>query len=140
MVQCTRSSHGETRSSVQHQESRAQGRPKPRRTNQCVGSAHPIAPFPHTQQSRNLPTARIIPASPPLIPPTAMQRITPFLFEFSRLLSIVPAFCGTVYCIYRLFYPDETRIPGARPPPGRVDYFISALWVRAHYHLLDSRY
>lgn len=73
---------------------------------------------------RRLPTARIVGASAPIVPPSTMQqRLTPFLFEFSRLLSIVPAFFGMLYNIYHTLHPPSH--PGA---PQRVDYFVSALW------------
>ncbi|PPQ87003.1 hypothetical protein CVT25_009512 [Psilocybe cyanescens] len=84
------------------------------------------------EPSRALPTARIIPPSLPLIPPTTLeQRLTPLLFEFARLLSIVPAVFGTLYNLYFLVWPPQARQVGmgvGRPPPERVDYFISALW------------
>ncbi|KAG6897863.1 hypothetical protein C0992_010001 [Termitomyces sp. T32_za158] len=73
---------------------------------------------------RHLPTTRILPASEPLVPPsTLQQRLTPLLFEFSRLLSIVPAVFGALYHIYCIYRPSEG--PHA---PGRVDYAVSALW------------
>ncbi|KAG6900089.1 hypothetical protein C0993_002937 [Termitomyces sp. T159_Od127] len=73
---------------------------------------------------RHLPTTRIIPASEPLIPPnTLQQRLTPLLFEFSRLLSIVPAVFGALYHIYCIYRPSE-----APHAPERVDYAVSALW------------
>ncbi|KIM44330.1 hypothetical protein M413DRAFT_379368 [Hebeloma cylindrosporum] len=82
------------------------------------------------EPSRHLPTARIIPSSGPLIPPnTFEQRLTPLLFEFSRLLSIVPAIFGITYNLYHIYQPPTyNHTPNTRPPPERVDYFISALW------------
>ncbi|KAF5319465.1 hypothetical protein D9619_008773 [Psilocybe cf. subviscida] len=77
--------------------------------------------------SRHLPTARIVPSSGPIVPPsTFAERVTPFLFEFSRLLSIVPAIFGTMYNIYYILYPPTAS--NTRPPPERIDYFLSALW------------
>ncbi|KAI5891543.1 uncharacterized protein SCHCODRAFT_02544956 [Schizophyllum commune H4-8] len=73
---------------------------------------------------RRLPTARIVGSSAPIVPPSSLQQqLTPLLFEFSRLLSIVPAFIGLLYNIYHMLYPPSH--PGA---PQRVDYFVSALW------------
>ncbi|KAG6839988.1 hypothetical protein C0991_009847 [Blastosporella zonata] len=73
---------------------------------------------------RHLPTARIIPASDPLVPPSPVQQqLTPFLFEFSRLLSIVPAVFGTLYNLYRIYRP-----PTSPRAPERVDFAVSALW------------
>ncbi|KAL1700630.1 hypothetical protein EV121DRAFT_283254 [Schizophyllum commune] len=73
---------------------------------------------------RRLPTARIVGSSAPIVPPSSLQQqLTPLLFEFSRLLSVVPAFIGLLYNIYHMLYPPSH--PGA---PQRVDYFVSALW------------
>ncbi|KAJ7207899.1 N-glycosylation protein-domain-containing protein [Mycena pura] len=73
---------------------------------------------------RHLPTTRIIRASAPLVPPTTLeQRLTPLLFEFSRLLAIVPAFFGTLYNIYSIYDP-----PSGAHTPERIDFFVSALW------------
>lgn len=76
-------------------------------------------------QTRNLPTSRVVPASGPLIPPhTLQQRLTPVLFEASRLLSVVPAVFGALYNVYHVVYPPaEGRV-------RRVDYFVSLVWVR----------
>ncbi|GLB42659.1 putative N-glycosylation protein [Lyophyllum shimeji] len=77
---------------------------------------------------KHLPTARIIPSSGPLVPPnTLQQRLTPLLFEFSRLLSIVPAVFGTLYNLYHVFKPPPPRAD-VRSSPERVDFAISALW------------
>ncbi|KAL1743812.1 N-glycosylation protein-domain-containing protein [Schizophyllum fasciatum] len=73
---------------------------------------------------RRLPTARIVNSSEPIVPPNPVQqRLTPLLFEFSRLLSIVPAFIGMLYNIYHMFCP-----PSHSGAPQCVDYFVSALW------------
>ncbi|KAF8152251.1 N-glycosylation protein-domain-containing protein [Crassisporium funariophilum] len=81
------------------------------------------------EPSRHLPTARIIPSSGPLVPPNTLeQRLTPLLFEFSRLLSIVPAILGTIYNLYHIYHPPTYNAHNHRPPPERVDFFISALW------------
>lgn len=97
-----------------------------------------------TAQSRHLPTARIVPSSGPIVPPTSFERgLTPLLFEFARFLSIIPAVFGTLYNAYHVLYPPSAD--GApRPPPQRVDFFVSALWVRplppteAHAHPSQS--
>ncbi|KAF9039328.1 hypothetical protein BJ165DRAFT_1416599 [Panaeolus papilionaceus] len=87
------------------------------------------------EPSRHLPTARKIPSSAPLVPPnTLQQRFTPLLFEFSRLLSIVPALIGTIYYLYFLYHPPEKGInwdDPIRPPPERIDYFVTVLWCLA---------
>ena len=73
-------------------------------------------------QLRQLPTARIVPPSGPLIPPTTLQqRLTPFLFAFSRWLSIVPAFFGTLYNTFR-------AISSPQPAGHRIDFIVSILW------------
>ncbi|KAJ7301845.1 N-glycosylation protein-domain-containing protein, partial [Mycena albidolilacea] len=73
---------------------------------------------------RHLPTSRIIPFSAPLVPPSTLeQRLTPLLFEFSRLLSIVPAIFGTIYNLCFVFHP-----PSGPRAPERIDFFVSALW------------
>lgn len=97
-----------------------------------------------TAQSRHLPTASIVPSSGPIVPPTSFERgLTPLLFEFARFLSIIPAVFGTLYNAYHVLYPPSAD--GApRPPPQRVDFFVSALWVRplppteAHAHPSQS--
>ncbi|KAJ6524433.1 N-glycosylation protein-domain-containing protein [Mycena vulgaris] len=73
---------------------------------------------------RHLPTSRIIPASAPLVPPSTLeQRLTPLLFEFSRLLAVVPAIFGTLYNLYLVYNP-----PSGPRAPERIDFFVSALW------------
>ncbi|KAF9560420.1 hypothetical protein CPC08DRAFT_636672 [Agrocybe pediades] len=82
------------------------------------------------EPSRHLPTARIILSSGPLIPPNTLEaRITPLLFEFSRLLSIVPAIFGTMYNLYHIWRPPSPIAGSTRQPPERLDYFVSAIWV-----------
>ncbi|KAJ7235092.1 N-glycosylation protein-domain-containing protein, partial [Mycena haematopus] len=49
--------------------------------------------------------------------------LTPLLFEFSRLLSIVPAVSGTLYNLYFMYHP-----PSGPRAPVRIDFFVSALW------------
>lgn len=102
--------------------SHSRGQPKPICTTPgelCAGETETETDEPH----RHLPTARKVPFSGPLVPPnTLQQRLTPLLFEFSRLLSIVPAIFGTLYNLYHFYSP---------PPlgsPERIDYFVSALW------------
>ncbi|KAF4622586.1 hypothetical protein D9613_009238 [Agrocybe pediades] len=81
------------------------------------------------EPSRHLPTARIILSSGPLIPPNTLEaRITPLLFEFSRLLSIVPAIFGTMYNLYHIWRPPSPIAGSTRQPPERLDYFVSAIW------------
>ncbi|KAF9467533.1 hypothetical protein BDZ94DRAFT_1305175 [Collybia nuda] len=78
---------------------------------------------------RHLPTSRIIPSSGPLVPPnTLQQRLTPLLFEFSRLLSIVPAIFGTLYNLYQIYDPPTAHPTPGKAPPQRVDFAISAIW------------
>ncbi|RDB21835.1 N-glycosylation protein eos1 [Hypsizygus marmoreus] len=77
---------------------------------------------------RHLPTTRIIHSTGPVVPlNTLQQRLTPLLFEFSRLLSIVPAIFGTLYNLYHVYQPPGSRADG-RHPPERIDFAISALW------------
>ncbi|KAK2463308.1 hypothetical protein APHAL10511_004963 [Amanita phalloides] len=91
----------------------------------CAGETETEADEP----SRRLPTARIVPASAPIIPPnTLQQRLTPLLFELSRLLAVVPALVGTLYNLYRLYSPPTSSPFPARKPPERIDYLVSALW------------
>ena len=62
-----------------------------------------------------------------MIPPNNLQQqLTPLLFEFSRLLSIVPAVVGTIYNLYHVLYPPHQT--STRNPPERIDYFVSTLW------------
>ncbi|KAA1470888.1 hypothetical protein DENSPDRAFT_756240, partial [Dentipellis sp. KUC8613] len=83
------------------------------------------------EPSRHLPTARIVPASGPLVPPNTMEQLlTPFLFEASRLLSIVPAVFGTLFNVYHVWHPPADN------KNTRIDYFVSALWAR---HLPTTR-
>ncbi|KAJ7747611.1 N-glycosylation protein-domain-containing protein [Mycena maculata] len=73
---------------------------------------------------RHLPTSRILPASAPIVPPSTLeQRLTPLLFEFSRLLAVVPAIFGTLYNLYHMSHP-----PAGPRAPERIDFFVSALW------------
>lgn len=108
-------------------------------------------------QSRHLPTARIPPSTPhPIILtltrffPQPIQRIIlfhrqrllHFLFEFCRLLSIVPAVLGTMWNLYSMIWLPGSTGPnldegihgggwGRRSPPERVDFFVATLWVRS---------
>ncbi|KAJ3508318.1 hypothetical protein NLJ89_g5825 [Agrocybe chaxingu] len=80
------------------------------------------------EPSRHLPTARIIPSSGPLIPPhTLQQTLTPFLFEFARFLSVVPAIFGTLYNLYHIYAPPPPLPPNisGRPPADRLDFWTS---------------
>ncbi|KAJ7074708.1 N-glycosylation protein-domain-containing protein [Mycena amicta] len=72
----------------------------------------------------HLPTSRKRPAPARLVPPSTLeQRLTPLLFELSRLLAIVPALIGTLYNIFLFYNP-----PSAPRAPERIDYLVSALW------------
>jgi hypothetical protein len=97
-----------------------------------IATAPTVSPPPSLDvQPKRLPTARIIPASAPLVPPnTLQQRLTPLLFESSRLLSIVPAVRGTLYNLYLVYDPPTTPFPDGRRRPERIDYLVSALWVQ----------
>ncbi|THV02077.1 hypothetical protein K435DRAFT_598456, partial [Dendrothele bispora CBS 962.96] len=79
---------------------------------------------------KHLPTTRTnVPLTHPhsFVPPsTLQQRITPLLFEFSRLLSIVPALVGLVWNLGCFWWWDGGG--GRKMPPDRMDYFVSALW------------
>lgn len=91
--------------------------------------SHSLSFPPHAvaAKPKRLPTARIIPSHEPLIPPSSLQeRLTPLLFEFSRLLSVVPAIIGTLYNLYFVFYGTGEY---ARGRPEKVDYAVAALWV-----------
>ncbi|KII84821.1 hypothetical protein PLICRDRAFT_117249 [Plicaturopsis crispa FD-325 SS-3] len=98
---------------------------------QCAGETETEADEP----PRHLPTARIIPPSAPLVPPNTLQeRLTPLLFESSRLLSVVPAVFGTLYNIYHVYNPPIPPSPhssssaACSSTPHRIDYLVSALW------------
>ncbi|KAJ7027470.1 N-glycosylation protein-domain-containing protein, partial [Mycena alexandri] len=45
------------------------------------------------------------------------------LFEFSRLLAVVPAVFGTLYNLCHIYAP-----PTGPRAPQRIDFFVSALW------------
>ncbi|KAF9236505.1 hypothetical protein BU15DRAFT_89121 [Melanogaster broomeanus] len=87
---------------------------------------------------RHLPTTRILPASDPLVSPSIS---TTFLFEFSRLLSVVPASLGppgysTMYTSHDRGY-DRGQHPGGwgrRCLPDRGDYLIAVLWALLTAH------
>ncbi|VDB98250.1 unnamed protein product [Peniophora sp. CBMAI 1063] len=87
----------------------------------CAGETETEADEP----SRRLPTARLTPHSGPLVPPSTL--IT-FVFEASRLLSIVPAVLGVLYNLYFALYLPTTSSTGNLPRLSRVDYAVSALW------------
>lgn len=92
-------------------------------------------------QPRNLPTARLtapsslstltlsplaesmsIPLPLPASKPRASLALGPLLFEFSRLLSIVPAVFGTLWNAYHTARPPPT------PPCARPEYAVCVLW------------
>jgi len=86
------------------------------------------------EPSRHLPTARFI--SPSDSSPLPQHKLIPLLFEFSRLLSIVPAFFGTIWNLYWLIWlptaidtvSDSGGWGGRKTPPERADFFVAALW------------
>lgn len=60
-----------------------------------------------------------------------------FLFEFSRLLAIVPASSGFIWCLWRTyaFAPCPNRCTGSdRPHPDRIDYMTASLWALLTAH------
>ncbi|KAJ8689162.1 hypothetical protein PTI98_013212 [Pleurotus ostreatus] len=57
--------------------------------------------------------------------PFSARTANPLLFEFSRLLSVVPAIIGTLYNLYFVFYGTGEY---ARGRPEKVDYAVAALW------------
>ncbi|TFK25900.1 hypothetical protein FA15DRAFT_589546 [Coprinopsis marcescibilis] len=63
-----------------------------------------------------------------------LNNFAPFLFEFSRLLSVVPALCGFFFCLWQML---PLGVCGGPPIPGRVDWFVAALWAMlTAYHCL----
>ena len=80
-------------------------------------------------QPTRLPIARKIPEHPPLIP-LPLDTLVPYLFEFFRLLSIVPAVAGTLYNIHNVVHPPSAI---SNVQLTAIDYFISALWVSLQY-------
>lgn len=84
---------------------------------------------------RHLPTSRNVPFSGPLIPPNILQqRLTPLLFEFSRLASVIPALIGFIYNIHKVLHPPSVDQNADRHPPERIDYLVSALWALLTVH------
>lgn len=91
-------------------------------------------------QSRHLPTARLSRASR-LSNSFSFSQSTSLttlpwqwlLFEFSRLLAIVPASLGFVWCLWHIYAhvpnSDPYVVGVRRPIPDRIDYFIASLWV-----------
>ncbi|KIK64174.1 hypothetical protein GYMLUDRAFT_40460 [Collybiopsis luxurians FD-317 M1] len=78
---------------------------------------------------RHLPTSRNTSTRLPLVPPNVLQqRLTPLLFEFSRLLSIVPALVNLCFHIYHIYHPPHPDPTSTRCPPERIDYIVAALW------------
>jgi len=78
------------------------------------------------ESPRNLPTSRITqPALSPFTYTGLPSWLVPFLFSFSRLLSIVPAIFGTLWNVYHVIWP-----PGPRSDMlgWRVEFFVSVLW------------
>ncbi|PCH34783.1 hypothetical protein WOLCODRAFT_139576 [Wolfiporia cocos MD-104 SS10] len=79
------------------------------------------------EMPRNLPTARITtPALSPISSPALPSWFIPFLFLFSRFLSIVPAVFGTLWNVYHIIWPPTGS--GADTLRWRVDFLVSALW------------
>lgn len=96
----------------------------------AVNPANPRIRHPYTDRfppedepSNPLPTARIFPSPVPIAPPSPFARLTPLLFQTFRLLSIIPAFFGTIDLLFNFCYP-----PSSANPNTRVDYIVSALW------------
>lgn len=95
-------------------------------------------------QSRHLPTARFPKASSRLSTSFSWSEsnliITlswqGLLFEFLRLLAIVPASLGFIWCLWNVyaFSPYLSRCPSSdRPSPDRIDYIMASLWVSCSY-------
>ncbi|KXN85172.1 hypothetical protein AN958_11594 [Leucoagaricus sp. SymC.cos] len=96
------------------------------------------------EPSRHLPTARI-PRASRLSNSFSFSQNNTFtalpwqslLFGFSRLLAIVPASLGFIWCLWRLYVytpeADRCASPG-RPSPDRIDYFIASLWALLTAH------
>ena len=84
--------------------------------------------FIRLSKPRNLPTARL--TRPALATSTPFPWVFPFLFTFSRLLSVVPAIVGTLWNLYHLVRPPTG--PGPSTLSWRVDFFVSLLWVSIH--------
>lgn len=54
-----------------------------------------------------------------------MARLSPILFEVSRLLAVVPALCGVLWCAWHFFLE-----PNSSNAVYKGDYVVAALWVR----------
>ncbi|KAG7085593.1 hypothetical protein E1B28_003144 [Marasmius oreades] len=80
---------------------------------------------------KHLPTARLVASGEPLIPQHMLQaRLTPLLFEFSRLLSIVPACIGIIWCTWCIVHHEGEVALSTKTQdrPDRLDYIVSILW------------
>ncbi|KAF9267137.1 hypothetical protein L218DRAFT_856276 [Marasmius fiardii PR-910] len=80
---------------------------------------------------RHLPTARQVTSGEPIIPQNILQRrLTPLLFGFSRLLSVVPACIGIIWCTWCIADQEDEVSSGTKPRgrPDRLDYLVSILW------------
>ncbi|KAF9448147.1 hypothetical protein P691DRAFT_670053 [Macrolepiota fuliginosa MF-IS2] len=98
------------------------------------------------EPSRHLPTARVFRASSRLANSLSFSQPSSFtvlpwqwlLFEFSRLLAIVPASLGFIWCLWQIYaYVPELgpRVAGpGRPPPDRIDYMIASFWALLTAH------
>ncbi|KAH8111627.1 N-glycosylation protein-domain-containing protein [Phellopilus nigrolimitatus] len=73
--------------------------------------------------STRLPTSRVINESPPLIQ-LPLDFLVRYMFEVSRLLSIVPAVFGTVYNIHHALY----SAPSGNLQLSGIDFTVCALW------------
>ncbi|EKM77255.1 hypothetical protein AGABI1DRAFT_130671 [Agaricus bisporus var. burnettii JB137-S8] len=94
------------------------------------------------EPSRHLPTARVSRSSG-LSNSFSASRSTSFaalpwqtlLFEFSRLLAIVPASLGFIWCIWHMYAYVPCSMPcTARSVPDRIDYFVASLWALLTAH------
>ncbi|KAJ3577024.1 hypothetical protein NP233_g34 [Leucocoprinus birnbaumii] len=97
------------------------------------------------EPSRHLPTARVPRGSSRLSRSFSFAQSNSFttlpwqwlLFEFSRLLAIVPASFGFIWCLWNIYtyQPELNRCSGpGRPVPDRIDYIVASLWALLTAH------
>ncbi|KAF5348243.1 hypothetical protein D9756_010502 [Leucocoprinus leucothites] len=97
------------------------------------------------EPSRHLPTARVPRTSSRLSTSFSFSQANSFtalpwpwlLFEFSRLLAVVPASLGFIWCLWNIYayQPKVDRCAGlGRPPPDRIDYIVASLWALLTAH------
>lgn len=58
-----------------------------------------------------------------------MARLSPILFEVSRLLAVVPALCGVLWCAWHFFLE-----PNSSNAVYKGDYVVAALWALLTAH------